>query len=400
MEKLRLDPLVLDDVSDEEVSTILRELPPQWNEGDEDNLSSGIAASKTSLDCEFLSQSEYEILRHEGLIRIRKAEIAAHHKKIEYEQKLVELEERERQENARASNWCVVNVGGCHFETTIGTLKKIPLIAGMVIGDALQIDRDGSHFRQVLNYLRNPEVFDIDKYESYGPGTAARWELQIEAIHYGLFSGLFPGEEPPQSPRYTPRSKDTVTEHREVIEIDMHVEEGGQACGSCGQEGDPFAGHGLVLLKNGRRGSARLQQRDALEAKREGQRDEEEGEGGDTLTPYGAPGQRGRDCSRSTYLMAPSPPPPADTKQQRYINKQSACKDASSSRSSQRRKDIPVCQTASGVTQQTFVIDSELGRLQAPHKADTRKRLCLPTSTPIAQSVCTVTVAEDLQEVW
>ena len=48
------------------------------------------------------------------------------------------------------------------------------------------IDRDGTHFRHILNFLRNPEhfAFDILRTEQF--------EMKREAIYYGLICEMFP----------------------------------------------------------------------------------------------------------------------------------------------------------------------------------------------------------------
>ena len=86
-----------------------------------------------------------------------------------------------------------LDVGGTHFTTTLTTLTRFPdsMIGAMFSGrhkivtdesGYFFIDRDGAHFRHILNYLRCPEDFDA---------SAIRCK---EASYYGLESFMFPGE--------------------------------------------------------------------------------------------------------------------------------------------------------------------------------------------------------------
>ena len=85
-----------------------------------------------------------------------------------------------------------LNVGGHTFTTTISTLTRFPdtMLGAMFSGrhDLLKdetgayfIDRDGSHFRYILNFLRSPEPFDINCIPS-----TTMTELKIEIDYYGL----------------------------------------------------------------------------------------------------------------------------------------------------------------------------------------------------------------------
>ena len=83
-----------------------------------------------------------------------------------------------------------LNVGGHHFTTSLQTLTKDPnsMLAAMFSGKfemkpaedgAFFIDRDGTHFRFILNYLRNGELILPD-------GAAFLKELEAEAKFYQI----------------------------------------------------------------------------------------------------------------------------------------------------------------------------------------------------------------------
>ena len=85
----------------------------------------------------------------------------------------------------------VLNVGGQMYETRRQTLFAVQgsFLAKMVSGESLDheesnsgcyfIDRDGTHFRFILNYLRNGELPD-EVLSEFGA------ELHPEAVFYGL----------------------------------------------------------------------------------------------------------------------------------------------------------------------------------------------------------------------
>eukprot|EP01032_Pedospumella_encystans_P010211 gene10211-11951_t len=90
-----------------------------------------------------------------------------------------------------------VNVGGTKFTTSLTTLCRFPntMIGTMYSGrhELVQdeegyhfIDRDGTHFRYILNYLRSPETFECEL------AGAALKELKSECEYYGLKKLMFP----------------------------------------------------------------------------------------------------------------------------------------------------------------------------------------------------------------
>ena len=94
-----------------------------------------------------------------------------------------------------------LNVGGQHFTTSVQTLKKDPnsMLAAMFSGKfemkpsedgSFFIDRDGTYFRFILNYLRNGELILPD-------GATFLKELEAEAKFYqlqGILDELKPKE--------------------------------------------------------------------------------------------------------------------------------------------------------------------------------------------------------------
>ena len=82
-----------------------------------------------------------------------------------------------------------LDVGGHHFVTSLATLTKYPdtyfsgLFSGKYTllknGDAIFIDRDGTHFRLVLNFLRSGKI-------QMPTDTQERNELMLEAEFYCL----------------------------------------------------------------------------------------------------------------------------------------------------------------------------------------------------------------------
>jgi len=116
-----------------------------------------------------------------------------------------------------------VNVGGTKFTTSLTTLCRFPdtMIGAMYSGrhELVQddegfhfIDRDGTHFRYILNFLRAPENF---KCELTG---AALGELKSECEYYGLKELMFPFTPiPPFTVQNPQRSSVTVTQDEDGI---------------------------------------------------------------------------------------------------------------------------------------------------------------------------------------
>lgn len=116
-----------------------------------------------------------------------------------------------------------LDVGGTKFTTSLTTLRRLPntMIGAMFSGrHALPldedgyhfIDRDGTYFGYILNYLRAPEVFEC---ELTGP---ALKKLKNECNYYGLKELMFPFRPiPPFQTRTVGNELVTVTQDRRGI---------------------------------------------------------------------------------------------------------------------------------------------------------------------------------------
>lgn len=91
-----------------------------------------------------------------------------------------------------------LNVGGTRFETSLTTLRRFPdsLIGAMFSGrhttakdseGCYFLDQDGTHFRHILNFLRNPTKFTLADISERD-----KLELRAEAEYYGLVNEIFP----------------------------------------------------------------------------------------------------------------------------------------------------------------------------------------------------------------
>ena len=90
-----------------------------------------------------------------------------------------------------------LDIGGHSFTTTLTTLTRFPdtMLGAMFSGrhaltkneaGAYFIDRDGTHFREILNFLRNPESWDNSGFQG-----RQLIELTQEAEYYGLKELMF-----------------------------------------------------------------------------------------------------------------------------------------------------------------------------------------------------------------
>jgi len=91
----------------------------------------------------------------------------------------------------------LLDVGGQFFSTTLVTLTTVPgsLLGGMFSGrfpiqfskdGRVFIDRDGQHFRHILNFLRDPENWRFTHKDR-----SMLDELKVEARFYGLEDPMF-----------------------------------------------------------------------------------------------------------------------------------------------------------------------------------------------------------------
>ena len=116
-----------------------------------------------------------------------------------------------------------LNVGGQHFVTSVETLRKDPnsMLAAMFSGKfdtkpsedgSFFIDRDGTHFRFIFNYLRDGELILPD-------GATALKRFQKEAEFYQI-QGILDELKPPfQSAKPFEESELlTSEEHRQNLE--------------------------------------------------------------------------------------------------------------------------------------------------------------------------------------
>jgi hypothetical protein len=90
-----------------------------------------------------------------------------------------------------------LDIGGVRHVTSAATLTRFSdsMLGAMFSGrhemlldedGYIFIDRDGTHFRHILNFLRNPELFSIDL------SLAHEQELRREVDYYGLSAYMFP----------------------------------------------------------------------------------------------------------------------------------------------------------------------------------------------------------------
>ena len=136
-------------------------------------------------------------------------EIAAARTEVEEMKRVVE-QDREALEAEKATmeeahtfqnSTIVLSVGGHRFETSRQTLTSVSgtYLASMFSGrfpltpnaeGAYFIDRDGAHFRHILNFLRDPvEKFKLNVNVNEGQ----REELKAELAYFGLLDRMLPG---------------------------------------------------------------------------------------------------------------------------------------------------------------------------------------------------------------
>ena len=139
----------------------------------------------------------------------------------EFNTKVVELDKSFAEMNAERSDWedekimiantqkldplIYLDVGGTRYTARLETLQRYPksMLSAMFSGrHTLKktehgehfIDRDGRLFCYILQFLREPESFEIDL-----TGLALK-ELKKEALYFGLNDVMFPAPPPPPVP--------------------------------------------------------------------------------------------------------------------------------------------------------------------------------------------------------
>ena len=152
-----------------------------------------------------------EIIANEALIKMAEVE----KKMVAMNVELVKWEEEKKRiaSTHHFETSILLDVGGHTFTTTLTTLIRYPdtILGAMFSGrhaltkndaGAYFIDRDGTHFRYILNFLRSPTSFGNSCV--YG---STLTELMTEARYYGLYDHMFPMLlRTPQSPDYPPPS--------------------------------------------------------------------------------------------------------------------------------------------------------------------------------------------------
>ena len=116
-----------------------------------------------------------------------------------------------------------LNIGGQHFVTSVQTLRKDPnsMLAAMFSGKfdtkpsedgSFFIDRDGTHFRFILNYLRDGELILPE-------GATALKQFQKEAEFYQI-QGILDELKPPVQPAKPFEESEILTseEHQQNLE--------------------------------------------------------------------------------------------------------------------------------------------------------------------------------------
>jgi len=129
-------------------------------------------------------------------------------------------------EHVHFSSTVKLNVGGHHFTTSLQTLTKDPnsMLAAMFSGKfemkpsedgTFFIDRDGTHFRFILNYLRNGELILPE-------GATCHKELEAEAKFYQI-QGILDELKPKN---FEDSVILTNEEHRRVLKVWLSSQEG------------------------------------------------------------------------------------------------------------------------------------------------------------------------------
>ncbi|XP_078350503.1 uncharacterized protein LOC144635272 [Oculina patagonica] len=157
---------------------------------------------------------------------------------LRQEQKAIDYSMSKELDHVNFSSTVNLNIGGHHFTTSVQTLTKDPnsMLAAMFSGrfemkpsedGTLFIDRDGTHFRFILNYLRNGKL-------TLPEGATFLNELEEEAEFYqiqGIIDELkFTKPSTIQASKPTEAFKESVIltneEHRSVLKSWLHRHDG------------------------------------------------------------------------------------------------------------------------------------------------------------------------------
>ena len=121
-------------------------------------------------------------------------------KAVLYAEKVAWEAEKSQVQNMQAFESTVkLNVGGHKYSISLSTLRQYPdtMLGAMFSGrytliseadGSYFIDRDGTHFRHILNFLRSPNAFQAGLHLP----PAVMKELRCECDYYGLLDLMFP----------------------------------------------------------------------------------------------------------------------------------------------------------------------------------------------------------------
>jgi hypothetical protein len=131
-----------------------------------------------------------------------KSEIASDKAALAQERATWEAEKKKIAHTQGFKSQVMLDIGGNRFTTSLTTLQRFPdtMIGAMfsgrhalpTAGEYFFIDRDGTHFRHILNFLRQPEGFKVDLPEGQLD------ELKRECEYFGVRDKMFPWKSIPR----------------------------------------------------------------------------------------------------------------------------------------------------------------------------------------------------------
>jgi hypothetical protein len=154
---------------------------------------------------QLLAEAEEEAAKVTAAAEAAKEEVERMRRVVEEDRAALEAEKAamEKAHTFQSSQIILLNVGGHRFETSLQTLTSIPdtYLSSMFSGrfeltpddddGAYYIERDGTHFRHILNFLRDP--VQKNKLLSSDATEGQREELKKELDFYGLLDRMMPG---------------------------------------------------------------------------------------------------------------------------------------------------------------------------------------------------------------